>query len=86
LKFIFAPIGAVSSPGWLADWIPLLTDTAANNPVVFVDIYTVNNPDFYRMGRLPKPLIGAIKFGCGRVFDLRLAFHGNNCCAEASHP
>ncbi len=37
------------------DWIPLLTNTAASNPVVFVDNHATNSPRFYRVGRLPNP-------------------------------
>ena len=38
-----------------ADWIPLVTNTAASNPVVFVDVHATNSPNFYRVGRLPNP-------------------------------
>jgi plastocyanin len=37
------------------NWIPVLTNTAASNPVVFVDNHSTNNPGFYRVGRLPNP-------------------------------
>jgi hypothetical protein len=38
-----------------ASWITLVTNVAASNPVVFLDIYATNNPNFYRVGRLPNP-------------------------------
>ena len=38
-----------------ANWITLVTNTAASNPVVFVDIHATNSPNFYRVGRLPNP-------------------------------
>jgi hypothetical protein len=38
-----------------ANWITLITNTAASNPVVFVDIHATNSPNFYRVGRLPNP-------------------------------
>ena len=38
-----------------ANWIPLATNTAASNPVVFVDIHATNSPNYYRVGRLPNP-------------------------------
>ncbi len=37
------------------NWIPLLTNTAASNPMVFVDSHATNSPRFYRVGRLPNP-------------------------------
>ncbi len=38
-----------------ANWIPLATNTAASNPVIFVDTHATNSPGFYRVGRLPNP-------------------------------
>lgn len=38
-----------------ANWISLVTNTAASNPVVFEDIYATNSSVFYRVGRLPNP-------------------------------
>jgi uncharacterized protein (DUF2141 family) len=38
-----------------ANWIPLATNTAASNPVVFMDVHATNSPNFYRVGRLPNP-------------------------------
>ena len=38
-----------------ANWISLATNTAASNPVVFVDVQATNSPNFYRVGRLPNP-------------------------------
>jgi hypothetical protein len=35
------------------NWIRLVTNTAASNPVVFVDTSATNTPNFYRVGRLP---------------------------------
>ncbi|MDD5140470.1 MAG: Ig-like domain-containing protein [Verrucomicrobiales bacterium] len=37
------------------DWISMVTNTAASNPVVFVDSQATNSPGFYRVGRLPNP-------------------------------
>jgi hypothetical protein len=37
------------------NWIPLVTNVAASNPVVFVDVHATNSPAFYRVGRLPNP-------------------------------
>ena len=39
----------------LANWVRLATNTAAGNPVVFVDTRATNEPAFYRVGRLPNP-------------------------------
>jgi plastocyanin len=39
----------------LFNWIPLVTNTAASNPVVFDDSNATNSLDFYRVGRLPNP-------------------------------
>lgn len=39
----------------LLTWTPLITNTAASNPVVFDDSNATNNQDFYRVGRLPNP-------------------------------
>lgn len=36
-------------------WIPLITNTAASNPVVFDDPNATNDLDVYRVGRLPNP-------------------------------
>jgi uncharacterized protein (DUF2141 family) len=38
-----------------ANWIPLVTNVAASNPVVFVDTHATNSPNYYRVGRLPNP-------------------------------
>jgi hypothetical protein len=38
-----------------ANWIPLVTNVAASNPVVFVDAHATNSPNYYRVGRLPNP-------------------------------
>ncbi len=38
-----------------ANWISLITNTAASNPVVFVDANRTNISSFYRVGRLPNP-------------------------------
>jgi len=37
------------------NWISIITNTAASNPVVFVDTHATNTPGFYRVGRLPNP-------------------------------
>jgi len=39
----------------LFNWIPLATNKAANNPVVFDDPNATNSLDYYRVGRLPNP-------------------------------
>lgn len=39
----------------LINWISLVTNTAASNPVVFVDAHATNNPNYYRVGRMPNP-------------------------------
>lgn len=39
----------------LLNWNPLITNTAASNPIVFDDSNATNNLDFYRVGRLPGP-------------------------------
>jgi plastocyanin len=39
----------------MTSWIPLITNTAASNPVVFDDSNATNSLDFYRVGRLPNP-------------------------------
>lgn len=36
-------------------WIPLATNTAASNPVIFDDSNATNSLDFYRVERLPNP-------------------------------
>lgn len=38
-----------------ANWVSLVTNIAASNPVVFMDIHATNSPNFYRVGRLPNP-------------------------------
>jgi uncharacterized protein (DUF2141 family) len=38
-----------------ANWIPLVTNVAASNPVVFLDAHATNSPNYYRVGRLPNP-------------------------------
>ena len=35
------------------NWISIVTNVAASNPVVFVDIHATNTQTFYRVGRLP---------------------------------
>lgn len=37
------------------NWISVLTNVAASNPTVFVDIHATNDPAYYRVGRLPNP-------------------------------
>lgn len=39
----------------LITWNPLITNTAASNPVVFDDSNATNSFNFYRVGRLPNP-------------------------------
>jgi plastocyanin len=39
----------------LIDWVSLATNTAASNPETFLDSNATNNPNFYRVGRLPNP-------------------------------
>jgi plastocyanin len=36
-------------------WVPLATNMAESNPVVFTDLTATNNFDFYRVGLLPNP-------------------------------
>ena len=36
-------------------WVPIATNIAASNPVVFTDIHATNKLNFYRVGRLPNP-------------------------------
>jgi len=36
-------------------WVPLATNQAAANPVIFVDTLATNSPAFYRVDRLPNP-------------------------------
>jgi hypothetical protein len=36
-------------------WVSIVTNVAASNPVVFVDVQATNNPAFYRVGRMPNP-------------------------------
>jgi plastocyanin len=38
-----------------AGWISIVTNTAASNPVVFIDTHATNNGAFYRVGRMPNP-------------------------------
>ena len=38
-----------------ANWIWIVTNLAASDPVVFLDVHATNNPGFYRVGRLPNP-------------------------------
>ena len=38
----------------LVNWLPVVTNTAANNPVHFTDAVSTGN-SFYRVGRLPNP-------------------------------
>jgi plastocyanin len=37
------------------NWISIVTNVAASNPVVFADIHATNTQTFYRVGRLPNP-------------------------------
>jgi plastocyanin len=37
------------------NWISLVTNVAASNPVVFIDTHATNSPNFYRVGRMPNP-------------------------------
>jgi len=37
------------------NWTSIVTNVAASNPVVFVDIHPTNNSTFYRVGRMPNP-------------------------------
>ena len=45
----------VQRSGDLMTWLPLATNTAASNPVLFDDSNATNSLDFYRVGRLPNP-------------------------------
>lgn len=45
--------GVITSP--TANWITLVTNVAASNPVVFVDNDATNGLGFCRVGRLPNP-------------------------------
>jgi plastocyanin len=36
-------------------WVPIATNIAASNPMVFMDIHATNSLNFYRVGRLPNP-------------------------------
>jgi plastocyanin len=38
-----------------ANWVPLATNVAASNPVVFLDTHATNKTGFYRVGRMPNP-------------------------------
>ena len=51
LNYVVERAANVASPGW----IPLVTNVAASNPVVFVDLNPTNNQNYYRVGRLPNP-------------------------------
>jgi hypothetical protein len=37
------------------NWVPVVTNVAASNPTVFVDLHATNNPGYYRVGRMPNP-------------------------------
>ena len=37
------------------NWVSIVTNVAASNPVVFADIHATNAQTFYRVGRLPNP-------------------------------
>jgi plastocyanin len=39
----------------LTTWVPVATNVAASNPIVFTDINATNKLDFYRVGLLPNP-------------------------------
>jgi plastocyanin len=39
----------------LFTWVPLATNMAESNPVVFTDLTATNNLNFYRVGLLPNP-------------------------------
>jgi plastocyanin len=39
----------------LVSWVPLATNMAETDPVVFTDLTATNNLDFYRVGLLPNP-------------------------------
>ncbi len=39
----------------LLDWLPVVTNIAASNPVLFTNSLLPNGPWFYRVGRLPPP-------------------------------
>jgi plastocyanin len=39
----------------LINWVSLVTNTAASNPAVYVDVSATNGLNFYRVGRLPNP-------------------------------
>jgi len=39
----------------MLNWIPVATNQAANNPVIFDDPNATNGLDYYRVGRLPNP-------------------------------
>ena len=51
LNYIVQQSTNLAAPGWTT----LVTNTAASNPVVFVDNHATNNPGFYRVGLLPNP-------------------------------
>jgi len=36
-------------------WVPISTNQAAGNPVIFADSHATNTPGFYRVGRMPNP-------------------------------
>lgn len=51
LNYVVQRSTDLSSPGWSS----LVTNTATNNPMIFVDAGATNNPGFYRVGRMPNP-------------------------------
>ncbi|HEU6447096.1 MAG TPA: Ig-like domain-containing protein [Verrucomicrobiae bacterium] len=46
---------AVEHSSNLIDWISIVTNTAASNPVVFTDLNATNSPNFYRVQLMPNP-------------------------------
>jgi hypothetical protein len=51
LNYVVQRSTDLSSPGWSS----LVTNTATNTPMIFVDAGATNNPGFYRVGRMPNP-------------------------------
>jgi len=51
LSYVVQQSTNLASPGWNA----IFTNTAASNPVTFVDSNAIANPGFYRVVRLPNP-------------------------------
>ncbi|HXB59131.1 MAG TPA: Ig-like domain-containing protein [Candidatus Acidoferrales bacterium] len=45
----------VSRSADFINWVPLATNMAESNPVVFTDLTATNDLDFYRVGLLPNP-------------------------------